>query len=476
MELQICRPEAEGLSSSAILAFVEAAETELDALHSLMILRHGHIVTQGWWQPYGASYNHRLFSLSKSFTSTAIGLAVSEGLLGVDDLVVSFFADALPQEPSANLLAMRIRDLLSMTSGHNNDTLGRLIAREDGQWIRAFLALPVEHKPGTHFVYNTGATYMLAAILQQVTGETLQDYLQPRLFGPLGIQNPKWLMSPEGVHVGGWGLRVTTEDIARFGQLYLQKGQWEGKQLVPEEWVDQATLRQTSNGSNPESDWEQGYGYQFWRCRHNAYRGDGAFGQFCLVMPDQDMVVAITSGLKNMQSVLDLIWKYVLPAIQNKPLPPNDQDYDLLQEKMGSLSLPVVQGLATSSLAADVSGQVYVCENDDSEIQSVAFRFKEGACEITLKDAEGEHSFGCGYQTWVRGETAFDSEDGLPQVIAAAGAWTTQDTYTVKICFYETPFCSVVTIRFDGDQVLLHYEVNVGFGGVKQIDWVGKSG
>ncbi|MGA1196645.1 MAG: serine hydrolase domain-containing protein, partial [Candidatus Latescibacterota bacterium] len=356
MELQICRPEAEGLSSSAILAFVEAAETELEALHSLMILRHGHIVTQGWWQPYGASYNHRLFSLSKSFTSTAIGLAVSEGLLRVDDLVVSFFSDALPQEPSENLLAMRIRDLLAMTSGHHNDTLGRLLACEDGQWTRAFLALPVEHKPGTHFVYNTGATYMLAAILQQVTGETLQDYLQPRLFGPLGIQNPKWQMSPEGVHVGGWGLRVTTEDIARFGQLYLQKGQWEGKQLVPEEWVAQATLRQTSNGSNPESDWEQGYGYQFWRCRHNAYRGDGAFGQFCLVMPDQDMVVAITSGLKNMQSVLDLIWKYVLPAVQSEPLPPNDQDYNLLQEKMGSLSLPVVQGLATSSLATDVSG------------------------------------------------------------------------------------------------------------------------
>ena len=139
---------------------------------------------------------------------------------------------------------------------------------------------------------------MLSAIVQKATGKTVLDYLRPRLFEPLGIENPTWETSPQGISLGGYGLSIRTEDIARFGQLYLQKGKWQGKQLVPAAWVEAATARQTSNGSNPKSDWDQGYGYQFWRCRHGAYRGDGAFGQFCIVMPEQDAVVAITSGTR----------------------------------------------------------------------------------------------------------------------------------------------------------------------------------
>ena len=172
------------------------------------------------------------------------------------------------------------------------------------------------HKPGTHFLYNTPATYMLSAIVQKVTGITVLDYLRPRLFEPLGIENPQWDTSPQGISLGGYGLSVRTEDIARFGQLYLQKGVWMGKRLVPSAWIDAATTRQTSSGSNPTSDWEQGYGYQFWRSRHGLYRGDGAFGQFCIVMPEQDAVVAITSGGRDMQAVMNLVWEKLLPALQ----------------------------------------------------------------------------------------------------------------------------------------------------------------
>ncbi|MBW7461807.1 serine hydrolase, partial [Paenibacillus sepulcri] len=152
------------------------------------------------------------------------------------------------------------------------------------------LAAPVEHEPGTHFVYNSGATYMLSAILQKVTGQTLLEYLQPRLIEPLGIKGAAWDVCPRGINVGGWGLNVTTEDIARFGQLYLQKGMWNGQRLLTEEWIAEATSSQISNGDGGVNDWAQGYGYQFWRCRHGVYRGDGAFGQFCIVMPEQDAV------------------------------------------------------------------------------------------------------------------------------------------------------------------------------------------
>jgi CubicO group peptidase (beta-lactamase class C family) len=253
-------PEAQGVSSSGVLAFVEAADKDIDSLHSVMLVRHGKVVAEGWWSPYDAGTPHALFSLSKSFTSTAVGLAVADGKLSVDDEVLKFFPDDAPAEPGKNLKAMRVSDLLRMSTGHQTEPS----LRREQHWAKKFLAQPVPFKPGTHFLYNTSATYMLSAIVQKATGRTVLEYLRPRLFEPLGIEHPTWGTSPEGVSLGGYGLSVRTEDIARFGQLYLQKGTWEGKQLVPASWVEAATARQTSNGSNPKSDWDQGYGYQFW--------------------------------------------------------------------------------------------------------------------------------------------------------------------------------------------------------------------
>ncbi len=230
--------------------------------------------------------------------------------------MLDFFPDKAPAQPSANLKAMRIRDLLTMQTGHHDEDIRDFPFTLEGSAVARFLQVPVSHKPGTFFVYNTPATYMLSAIVQKVTGQTVLDYLGPRLFEPLGIEHPTWEMSKEGVALGGFGLSIRTEDIARFGQLYLQKGMWQGRQLVPAEWVAAATSRQVSNGSSPTSDWEQGYGYQFWRARHGFYRGDGAFGQFCLVLPQYDTVVAITSGTRDMASVMNLVWDRLVPALK----------------------------------------------------------------------------------------------------------------------------------------------------------------
>ena len=308
-------PEAQGVSSSALLAFVEAVDRDIDAMNSVMVVRHGRVVAEGWWSPYDAQSRHSLYSLSKSFTSTAVGLAAAEGKLSVDDPVLKFFPEDAPAEPSKNLKAMRVSDLLRMSTGHQTEPS----RPKDQPWTKAFLAQPVPNKPGTHFLYNTSATYMLSAIVQKATGMTVLDYLRPRLFEPLGIEHPTWEASPQGITTGGFGLSVRTEDIAKFGQLYLQKGKWDGRQLVPASWVEAATARQTSNGSNPKSDWDQGYGYQFWRCRHGAYRGDGAFGQYCIVLPEQDAVIAITAGVKDMQAVLNLVWDKLLPALKTSP-------------------------------------------------------------------------------------------------------------------------------------------------------------
>ena len=329
-------PEAQGISTSAIRAFVEAADQKSVATHSIMLVRHGHVIAECWWKPESPTKPHLLHSLSKSFTSTAVGIAVGEGKLSIDDPVLKFFPEHAPQNPSDKLKAMRMRDLLTMSTGHETEPK----FPNEGSWVKAFLAHPVPHKPGAHFQYNSPATYMLSAIVTKVTGQTVLEYLKPRLFEPLGIENPEWGNSPEGITVGGWGLKARTEDIAKFGQLYLQKGQWNGKQLVPAAWVEQATAKQVSNGSDPSRDWDQGYGFQFWRCRHNAYRGDGAHGQSCIVLPEHDAVIVLTANTGDMQAQINVVWDKLLPAFQASPLPENREEAEKLRELSGRLTVP----------------------------------------------------------------------------------------------------------------------------------------
>lgn len=338
-------PEALGVDSNGVLAFLDAVEQAKEPLHSLMLLRHGCVAAEGWWAPHAPEQPHVMWSLSKSFTSSAVGMAAAEGRLSIDDPVLGFFPEDAPRRPGKRLTEMRVRHLLSMSTGHAEDTRMALTSRDDGNAVKAVLAQPVRYRPGTHFLYNNGATYLLSAILQKVTGETLLDYLRPRLFDPLGIQAPTWEMSEQGICWGYMGLSIRTEDIARFGQMYLQKGVWNGAQILPAAWVEMATSKQVDNshhilaGNPPPPDWRQGYGFQFWRCRHNAYRGDGAFGQYCIVMPDQDAVVAITGEVMDMQSVLDMVWDCLLPALHANPLPANRDAAARLAERLRGLKL-----------------------------------------------------------------------------------------------------------------------------------------
>ncbi len=468
MDLPRSRPETQGVSSTAVLTFIEAADRDIDSMHSFMLLRHGHVVAEGWWAPYNPESRHMLYSLSKSFTSTAVGLAVGEGKLSVDDEVLEFFPDSTPSDPSGNLQAMRVSDLLRMSTGHQTEP-----PRPANQsWTQAFLAHPVPFKPGTHFWYNTSATYMLSAIVQKVTGQNLLDYLGPRLFEPLGIEHPTWEMSPEGIAAGGFGLSVRTEDIARFGQLYLQKGKWQGKQLVPESWIEAATARQTSNGSSPNSDWDQGYGYQFWRCRHGAYRGDGAFGQYCIVLPEQDAVIAITSGVRDMQAVLNLIWERLLPALKPSALADDEAAARKLEQKLRGLLLRPQEGARSG---ADVFGKRYRFEANDRKLEAIALDRdgNDGAVTLVARFDGVERRIACAPGVWRRGRTAWGP---LPeQPVAASGGWTADDTFTAKLCFYETPYLFTLRLKFLGREVQCDCEANVSFGPTKDPQLTGRA-
>ncbi len=481
VDLPRSSPEAQGVSSAAVLSFVEAADRDIDSMNSFMLLRHGHVVAEGWWFPYNADSPHALFSLSKSFTSTAIGLAIAEGKLSLDDEVLKFFSDNAPSDPSGNLKAMRVSDLLRMSTGHQTEPP----RPADQPWTKAFLAHPVPFKPGTHFLYNTSGTYMLSAIVQKATGQTVLEYLRPRLFEPLGIEHPTWETSPEGISTGGYGLSVRTEDIARFGQLYLQKGKWQGKQLLPEAWVETATARQTSNGSSPDSDWDQGYGYQFWRCRHGAYRGDGAFGQYCIVLPEQDTVIAITSGVRDMQAVLNLIWDRLLPALKSSPLAPDEAGRKKLEHTLKSLSLRPVEGKGSP---AKVSGRKYAFAPNERKLEAIRLESNGNNNVVTLvARCDGvEQRISCGAGVWQKGRIGFPNAANrglgpltwgrLPeQPVAASGAWTTDDTFTAKLCLYETPFIVTIRLKFSGQELQCDSEANVGFGPTREPQLTGRA-
>jgi CubicO group peptidase (beta-lactamase class C family) len=400
--------ESQGILSSAILAFVEEAEERLDALHSVMVARNGQVVAEGWWAPYTPDLNHWLFSLSKGFTSTGVGIAIGEGRLNLDDAVISFFPDEAPKAPSENLKAMTVRDLLKMTHGHKGNADRKVMRSDDPAWTRNWLAFDVAHTPGTRWAYSNSVTYMLSAILQKVTGERLVDYMKRRLFDPLGITKPIWDESPEGVSLGGSGLRVRTEDVLRLGQLYLQNGKWEGKQIVPESWVAEATKVQATP---PPNDPMPGMGYYFMVFPdHEAFGAGGLFGQSCTVVPNTNGVVAITAGVRHgrMQTIDELVWKHLSPAMGASPLAEDEVASVALVDKMRSLSLPVQEGRPDSPLAGTVSGRKFAFPENDRGITSLTLEVNADRTVLTLADSRGEHQITCGQGEWTTGRTSFE--------------------------------------------------------------------
>ena len=477
-------PEQQGIASADLLAFIEAADEEIDTMNSFMLVRHGHVVAEGWWAPYDRDTPHVLYSLSKSFTSTAVGLAIAERKLSLDDSVITFFPDEAPSDLPVNLRAMRVRDLLRMNTGHQVEALllPNSSSKQPETWVKTFLKHPVPFKPGTHFLYNSPATYMLSAIVQKVTGMTVLEYLRPRLFDPLGFKDPVWMTSPQGITAGAYGLSVRTEEIARFGELYLRKGMWNGKQLIPAAWIHEATSMQTSTGSAPASDWDQGYGYQFWRSRHNSFRGDGAFGQFCMVIPELDAVVVITSGVRSMQQVMNLVWDTLLPAMKPARLPENTAARRQLESRLAALRVKFPNGSASSPIAASVSGKWFEFAENNRGLKAVSFDLNSTPASLIVRTGAGETHLAIARETWTNSRGQFtnglDRALSVPSnpLVAATGAWSAEDTFTVKIVLSETPYYSTLNFKFDGNRLLFDSEHNVAFGPTKLPQLIGVIG
>ncbi len=478
-------PERQGVNSRGIQDFVNATRTSKTEFHSFMLLRHGKVIADGWWNPYSQELRHSLYSCSKSFTATAIGFAINEGKLSLDSKIVSFFPSQVPDTISPNLAQLTVRDALMMSDGQDPEPS---YVSADTNWVKSFLAAPIVHKPGTVFLYNSLGTYMLSAIIQKITGQTLLQYLTPRLFKPLGIKNIDWETDLKGINTGGWGLRVKTEDMAKFAQLFLQKGKWQGKQILPLGWAEEASsVKIIQHLDMPEekraaSDWEQGYAYQMWRCKNNAYRGDGAFGQYMIVMPDQDAVIAITAETSDMQGEIDLVWKYLLPAMHQGKLPKNKVDARQLQQTLANLALPAA-AKQTSNFAQQIDGKTYTLTTEESPFRNIKFNFSnDGNCHVILKGDTATYSLNFGLGSWISDLT---NKPGpsltagakeiramlVPAKVAGSYTWIDDHRLALTLRYIESPHTEKFVCEFDGNKITLHQTNSVNRG--KELEYIG---
>ena len=318
-------PAEQGVKTQNVLDFINAIndvpETEL---HHVMIARHGHVIAEMHPAPFSAQDAHTLYSESKTFASMGVGIAIDENLLRPTDRVAAFFPDKLPDTISNNLAQMTVRDLLIMASGIKPDWFLRNLSND---WIKEWLSKPVNNKPGKIFDYDSLCTFMLSAIVQRVTGLTLLEYLNEKLFIPMHITEVDWEESPDGISTGGWGLRLQAESQLKMGLLLLGHGNWHGKQLIPAEWIEDAIQPHIRyewyKDTDAPTENNQGYGYQIWRCKWpTAFRADGAYGQFIVCVPESDLVVVINMCTSHTHGhdVLGCIWDKLLPGMQESPL------------------------------------------------------------------------------------------------------------------------------------------------------------
>ena len=459
-------PEAEGVSSKAIITFLDsAAKSTRTEFHSFMFLRHGKVIAEGWWNPYSPDLKHTLYSASKSFTATAVSFAIKEKKLSLEDKVVSFFPRYTPDTLSPFLAELKIKDMLSMATGQLREPNG--MQQLDSAWAKMFLAAQWAYKPGTKYMYNSMASFMLSAIVQKVTGEKVVDYLKPRLFDPLAIEGYDWETNPEGINTGGWGLRLKTEDLAKFGQLYLQKGKWNGKQLLTKNWVSDATSlkiyqnpKMTQAKRDSSNDSMQGYCYQFWRAKNNSYMANGAFGQFILVMPDKDAIVILTAESNDMWGELGMVWKYLYPGISDGKLAEDKQSADDLKTRLAALALPIPEKTRNEKTEAKISGKTFSFTDNPKKIQSLTIQFNNDLCLLNMKTDTASFDFSFASGKWQLGETtkhgpsiferAKHSLDGLPPFkIACAFTWKDEKTLELTLRYIENVHSEKIIFHFD---------------------------
>lgn len=475
-------PEAVGIHSEDILAYIHALEASQTEMHGLMIMRHGKLCAQGWWAPFGPNVRHGLQSHTKTYAATAVGIAYTEGLLKLDERLIDIFPEESPAEPSENLQLLTIRDVLCMGCGM--DTM----PANSPDWIREFMHTPVNHKPGTVYMYNSTGSTMLGAIVRKKTGLGLHDYLTPRLFEKIGIdpENLRWMCMADGMEVGGGGLFATTEDNFRLMKLYADGGVWEGERIIAEDYVRLATTNQNDSATeainNPEaSDNFLGYGFQIWMCKPaGAYRADGAMGQFSIVLPEQDMIISITetaAGAHWAQSTLDITWDFVKKVTSREALAENAAAEAELRAKLRRLNTgnppcqpfsPEVGRISgrrikvTSGCFTPFGGNFMVGSPPDG-ITEFRLDFDVYGCVWNLVTQSGRREAIRVSTNGTRFTNLLGQLSDWNQLYLCDGWWPAENVFQMHCRWLETCLEDVFTLTFDGDAVRIETANNSPF-------------
>lgn len=422
-------PAAAGVSSRALTALLDRLEAAPVECHSLVVVRHGRVVAEGWWAPYSAERPHLLYSLTKTFTAVAVGLAVADGLLTLDDRVVDVLPDHVPADVPEQARRLTVHHLLTMTTGRRADSLDEAWALEPRDLVRGFLRVPFDDAEGTRHAYDNATTFVLARIVERVTGRGLPELLDERLFAPMGVEHAEWDRVAGGAVYGFHGLHLTTEAVAAFGELLLRGGRWGDRQLVPREWVELATRHHVDtvpykDDASHDTDFARGYGYQVWRSRH-GFHGHGAYGQQCVVVPSRDLVVAVTAE-GEAQVVLDALWECLLPGLDEGAASPVEDA--ALAERLGRLALAPVEGSADAGRSAE--GTLAGVAADSA---------LPGGTPVTVDPADGGWLLRLGPSLAVdvgHGEWRESAPLGRP--VVASGGWR-GDTFVADLRVVTTP-------------------------------------
>ncbi|KAK9453389.1 beta-lactamase family protein [Dipodascopsis uninucleata] len=447
-----------GLSDKALGKFVSTLE-EVNG-HSFMLIKKGFVIAEGWWAPYKSEYLHTMFSVTKSFTSIAIGFAVDEGRLSVEDKILSFFEGVLPSKPCENMQKITVKNLLTMSSGHTGELdIGWNVWAYDVSargreidHVYEFLTSYVPVAPGTEFHYNTSATYMLGVILTKLTGLSVLEYLKPRLLEPLGIAELTSESDSKGYGTAGFGFQTRTEDLAKFCTFLLHKGKWNGHQLLSEEWVEQATKKQietvpTTLEKNPQ--YKAGYGYQFWRCSDSdIFRADGLWGQYGYVCPSKDLVLVVTAGSTATSLILDAALELIETGFET-----TSEAKVGMSETLSHLSIKGVSGVPISSKPLKLNFRI--SKNpiliDTMEIDTISKT-------ISFSKKGGDYSFAIGEGQWIDTKIA-DDPDGMADYlgdVACSGAWIGSQL-VLKIVHTRTPYTDTLKFDITDTTLLCHF-------------------
>ena len=402
-EFEYVSPESLGIPSESILAFIEKAKDHSNELHSLQVLRHRKRCFFGSFAPYSRESDQIMFSFSKSLTSIAIGFAEQEGLLSLDEKLIDIFPDKCPEQISENLREADVFSLLTMTCGHADEIRPE---KDEQDWIRTFLGHTFAYRPGTTFQYNTAGTNMLCAILRKRSGQNVTEYLKPRLFDVIGIPPVECGKLSDGTEMGGSGMYLTPESMARFAQFVLNRGRWEGKQLLSADWIDRASARQVDTMSEvyhtTAREWMQGFGFHFWKCSvKGSFRAAGAYGQYAVFFPEQDAAVVLTSVCSDTNRLLTDLIETVVASMKDHPIQEDPAVLTALRKTESSLEIPALWGIRNHDGEEKLKGLIFRAEEslpalaeiaggagrgftDPGNLQSLSFSFTENSVIVRI--------------------------------------------------------------------------------------------